>query len=99
MEYKYLGPRLGSNYRQWFVKDRGVRAETLYLQTVGDGARTPEAVAADFNVPLDAVLEAIHYCEANQPLLQLEWEEEETDIAAKGYRRPVPVSPNGQSTE
>jgi len=98
MDYKYLGPKRGSNYRQWFVKDRGIRAETLYLQTIGDNARTLEAVAADFGLPVEAVREAIHYCENNQDLLRQEWEEEEADIARK-YRRTDPVAPNGRQTD
>ena len=61
-QYKYLGPWRGSNYRQYFYKERKIRAEVLYRETVGLEPRTPEEVAQDYDVPVEAVLEAIHYC-------------------------------------
>jgi hypothetical protein len=97
MQYKHIGPRRGSYYRQYFVNGRGVRAQTLWLDTVGEDAKTPEQVADNYSVPVEAVREAIHYCEHNQALLRQEWEEEEADIRAKGYHRSPPTS-NGQPT-
>lgn len=34
-DYKYLGPREGSPYRQYFVKGSKLRAATLYAETRG----------------------------------------------------------------
>jgi uncharacterized protein (DUF433 family) len=68
--YKHLGPRPGSNYKQLFIKDRRIRAEVLYRQTIGPDPRTPNDVAADYNLPLEAVLEAIDYCTHNALVLQ-----------------------------
>jgi hypothetical protein len=90
--YKYLGPKRGSLYRQFFVLNR-MRAETLYLETIGDDARTPQEVAEDFDVPLEAVLEAIRYCEENESLLRQEWEEDEASIRAHGWDKPPVVPP------
>ena len=95
MEYKYIGPRRGSYYRQFFVNGRGVRAQTLWQETLGEDAKTPEQVADNHDVPVAAVLEAIDYCQRNQELLRQEWEEEEADIRAKGYRQSPSV--NGEA--
>jgi hypothetical protein len=90
--YQYLGPRRGSNYRQYFVKGRGgLRAETLHRHTVGTEPRTPEQVAKDFDLPVEAVLEAIRYCTENEPLLREEREEELASIRARGLDRPPSV--------
>ena len=83
-EYKYLGPRYRSNYRQFFYKGRGLRAETLYRETVGIDPRSPEQVAEDFDIPIEAVYEAIHYCTHNEDLLR---EEREADWADARARR------------
>lgn len=98
-EYKYLGPRYGSSYRQWFVKGRKIRAATLYGQTIGPEAQTPEEVAEDFDVPVEAVYEAIHYCTHNMDLLQKEWEEEEASIKAHGWDKPPYVPPDYRPAE
>ena len=41
-EYKYLGPKRGSLYRQDFVKGRNCRAQSVYLDIVGPEQMTPE---------------------------------------------------------
>jgi len=81
--YQFIGPRLGSNYRQWFVKDRKIRAEVLYGQLLGPDARTPEELASDYNLPPEAVWEAIDYCLHNEDVLQQDFDEEK---AAEGRR-------------
>ena len=98
-QYKYLGPWRGSNYRQFFYKDRKIRAETLYRQTVGVDPRTPEEVARDFEVPVEAVLEAIHYCTHNEELLRKEREEDLADIRARGLDKPPYVPPDYRPDE
>jgi hypothetical protein len=65
------------------VKDRWIAARTLYGQTVGDEARSPEEVASDYDLPLEAVLEAIAYCELNPPEIREDWEREESRITRK----------------
>jgi uncharacterized protein (DUF433 family) len=87
-EWKHLGPRQGSNYRQFFVKGRRIRAETLYRETVGEEPSTPEEVARDYDVPLEAVLEAIDYSIKNEDLLNQELDEDWADIRARGLDKP-----------
>lgn len=90
-QWKYLARKPGSNYQQLFVKGRNIRARTLYGATVpGEDypGRTPEEVAADFDVALDIVLEAIEYCKANPPEIRADWEMEEAIMEASGMNDP-----------
>jgi uncharacterized protein (DUF433 family) len=93
--YLHLEPRPCSNYRQLFIKGRRIRVEVLYRETVGLEPRTPEEVARDFDVPLEAVLEAIHYCEHNEDLLRQDRQRErERDKAV-----PAPDQVSSVKTE
>jgi hypothetical protein len=92
-EYEYLLPDYWSSYKGLFLKDkRKIRAEWIYGETVGEDARTPEQVAADFELPLQAVLEAIHYCEHNEEFLRQE-RERELAILEEYDRRQRPLMP------
>ena len=96
-DYRYLESRPGSNYRQLFLKladRRKIRAEHIYRLTVGPEPRTPEEVARDYNIPLESVHEAIHYCLHNEPLLREERDRELADIKARGLDKP-PFAPPG----
>jgi hypothetical protein len=93
--YQLLAPRAASNYRQLFVRDRSLRAETLYRATIGAEPRTPEEVAADFGVPLVAVHEAVHYCLHEAELLRQEREAVLSDIRSRGLDKPPYVPING----
>src|SRR5438876_11556958 len=81
--YKYLRPKPGSNYTQRFSKR--IRAEVLYRETVGLEPLSPEEVAREYNVPLEAVLESIDYCEKNKELLDAERAREWERIKASGH--------------
>lgn len=93
--YKYLEPRPGSNYRQWFVKGRRIRALILYRQTIGEEALTPEEVANDYDLPVEVVLEAIDYCQRHPDVLQRDWDMEEAGIRADEAKAPSPKPPVG----
>lgn len=96
--YRFLEPRPRSNYRQLWLKDRRIRAEILYRMTVGPEPRTPEEVAVDFDVPVEAVLESIAYCKRNTALLDAERGREEASIRELGLDRP-PYVPSIQSAD
>jgi hypothetical protein len=83
VEYKYLKSKPGSNYRQLFVNGR-IRAEILYRETVGLEPLTPEEVAREYNLPVEAVVEAIEYCRRNQELLNEERARETARIRSAG---------------
>src|SRR5713226_5729258 len=87
--YKYLTRKPKSVYKQLFIKDRWISARTLY----GKYAReeepmTPEDIAADYDLPLEAVLEAIAYCESNPPELAEDYAWEEARMEATGMNDP-----------
>lgn len=85
-EYRYLQPKRGSHYQQLAVSGR-IRAEILYRETIGPEALTPEEIAIAYGLPVEAVLEAIQYCEANPAVLDADRAREEATIAARGLDR------------
>jgi uncharacterized protein (DUF433 family) len=65
--YRYLEPHVGSGYKQLFVKGTKFRASIIYSAAYRRGDeddRTPEQVAEDYGIPVEAVYEAIRYCES-----------------------------------
>ncbi|MFL5244698.1 MAG: hypothetical protein ACJ8FY_21560 [Gemmataceae bacterium] len=76
--WKYLGPKPGSSYKQLFINGRGIAARTLYGAYMSEEfPRTPQQIAQDWDVPLEAVMEAIAYCQTDPPEIREDWEEEE----------------------
>jgi hypothetical protein len=98
-EYKYLKPKRGSRYRQLFFGR--IRAEVLYRETVNQEPLTPEEIAKEYKVPLEAVLEAIDYCVKNKDLLDAERACEDAKIkrpaATDGRMRLWPPAPKYES--
>jgi len=101
--WKYLEPRPGSFYRQLFVKGKRIRARVLYGWTLCEDPKlTPEEVAAEFDVPVEAVREAIAYCESNPPELEQDYRREEALTEAMGMNdlgylfHPTPKRPTLQ---
>src|SRR5882724_7662720 len=85
-QWKWLYHYPKSNYKQLSVKGTRIHAHTLYSQTVGADARTPEELAEDFGVPLEAVREAIEYVESDPPEIREDIEDEERMIAEAEQR-------------
>jgi hypothetical protein len=85
-EYRYLHPKRGSHYQQLAVNGR-IRAEVLYRETLGPDAMTPDEVAHAYNIPVEAVIEAIRYCESNPSVLDADRAREEATISARGLDR------------
>jgi uncharacterized protein (DUF433 family) len=86
--YKHLERRPGSNYKQLFVMGRRIRAEVLYRQTIGLEPRTAEEVAEDYDLPLEIVQEAIHYCIHHPEVLREDHDRE--DAKVRDYERMHP---------
>jgi uncharacterized protein (DUF433 family) len=87
--WKYLEPRPGSFYRQLWIKGRRIRAEILY----GDYMRaeepwSPEEIAEQYDLPLEAVKEAIAYCESNPPEIEGDHRREDALAEATGMNDP-----------
>jgi uncharacterized protein (DUF433 family) len=86
--YKYLIRKPKSAYKQLFIRDRWIRARTLYGLSVGEEAMTLEEIAADYALPLEAVQEAIAYCKSDPPEIRQDLEREEALMEATGMNDP-----------
>src|SRR5437879_13304094 len=87
--YRYLARKPKSVYKQLFIKDRWISARTLYGMYVNEEMpMKPEEIAADYSLPLEAVLEAIAYCESNPPELAQDWAREQAIMEASGENDP-----------
>jgi uncharacterized protein (DUF433 family) len=87
--YKYLGRKPKSVYKQLFIKERWIAARTLFgMYAREESPLTPEEIAADYDVPLEAVQEAIAYCESNPPELAEDYAREEAVMEATGMNDP-----------
>lgn len=95
--YTFLEPRPRSHYRQLWVKGRHLRAEVLYRLTVGAEARTPEEVAHDYDLPVEAVHEAMAYARHHHALLEAERAREFTRLQQLGLDQS-PAVPVDQPT-
>jgi uncharacterized protein (DUF433 family) len=92
--WTYLAPNPKSAYKQLFIKGTRIRAEVVYGLTVdGSEPMTPEEVAADFGIPLEAVQEAIAYCRSRPPEIEQDHRAEEALMQATGMKEPG--SPGG----
>jgi uncharacterized protein (DUF433 family) len=91
IKWQYLARKPGSNYQQLFIKGRNIAARTLYGLTFASEdwpGRTAEELATDYQLPLQAVQEALAYCEAKPAEIQADWEMEEALMAATGMNDP-----------
>src|SRR5262249_41526350 len=89
--WQHLARKPGSHYQQLFVKGTRIAARVLYSYYLpGEDwpARTPEEIAADFQLPLEAVHEAIAYCQSKPPEVRDDWEKEEALVEASGANHP-----------
>ena len=89
--WKHLAPKPGSHYRQLFIKGTRIAARILYGQSLDgeDGpGRSPEQLAEDFDLPVEAIREAIAYCQSDPPEIREDWEREEALMEATGMNDP-----------
>lgn len=74
-----------------FIKGTRIAAWVVYsYYTPGEDwtGQTVEEIALGFNLPVDAVREAIEYCASNPPELREDWEREEAITEATGMNEP-----------
>src|SRR5262249_35764731 len=87
--WQCLAPNPKSAYKQLFIKGTRIRAEAVYGLTVdGSEPLSPEEVAAEYGLPLEAVREAIVYCQSDPPELAQDRAAEEALMAATGMDDP-----------
>src|SRR5437870_207021 len=88
--WKHLAPNPKSAYKQLFVKATRIRARVLYgLYVSAEEPMTPAEIAADYNLPLEAVQEAIAYCQTNPPEIAEDFQREERIMEATGMNDPT----------
>ncbi len=75
-QYKYLVSRPHKWKKQLYVKGRGNLSARGVVGALYSNGLTPEQVAKDFDLPIEAVLECIQYYEENKELVDAEVREE-----------------------
>jgi uncharacterized protein (DUF433 family) len=86
--YVHLAPNPKSAYKQLFVKGTRIRARVLYGWYACEEPMTPDEIAREFGLPVEAVHEAIAYCESNPPELLDDYVREEALSEAAGMNEP-----------
>jgi uncharacterized protein (DUF433 family) len=86
-KYEHLAPNPKSSYRQLFLKGRRIRAWVIYCDHVAQDM-TAEEIAADRDLPVEAVREAIAYCASNPPEVRGDLIREEAHMRAAGMFEP-----------
>jgi uncharacterized protein (DUF433 family) len=88
-KWKYLGPKPGSAYKQLFIKGTRIMARIIAATCHDEeNPRTPEEIAHDFNIPVEAVREAIAYCDSKPPEIEEDWQHEEALIRERILKDP-----------
>lgn len=87
-EWKYLEKRPHPWRKQLYLKGRRLKAFDLWANMIANDM-TPEEVADNWDVPLEAVRESIQYCETYQDLLKQEAETERRHLEERG----IPLEP------
>jgi uncharacterized protein (DUF433 family) len=81
--WNHLEPNPKSSYKQLFVKGTRIRARVLYAEAMNDEEpRTPEQIAEDYALPIEAVHEAIAYCQSNSPEIEDDFRRDEALMEA-----------------
>ena len=89
-EWKYLERRPGSSYQQLCIKGKRIWVWTLYCEFMSEkDPRTPEQLADDWGVPLEAVQEAIEYGQSDPPELREDQRKQDLLHEASGMNDPA----------
>jgi uncharacterized protein (DUF433 family) len=91
-----------SSYKQLSIKGRRIKARTVWGALGSDPElQTVEQVAQNYGIPVEAVNEAVAYCESNPPELLQDYAYDEALMEASGMNdpnykynpKPKPISP------
>jgi uncharacterized protein (DUF433 family) len=78
-----------SSLKQLSIKGRRIRARTLYGRYMSEEEpRTIEEIATDYELPIEAVREAIAYCQSDPPEIREDIACEEALMKAAGLHDP-----------
>lgn len=81
--WQYLVQRPNPWRKQLAIKGRKLLAATVWRDLAAN-AMIPEEAAENWDFPIAAIQEAIHYCKTYQDLLKLEAEEEQQRLQERG---------------
>jgi uncharacterized protein (DUF433 family) len=84
--WKHLVRNPRSWHRQLYIKDRNLTVRQL-IGTVRANGLSPETAAADLDLPVDAVREALDYAEQHPELLNYEAAYERLILEQEGHGR------------
>ncbi len=88
-QYKFLERNPKSNYKQLFIKGTKIFARTLYGRYMSEEEpMTPEEIAEDYSLPIEAVREAIAYCDTDPVAIRQDFAREEAIMEATGMNDP-----------
>jgi uncharacterized protein (DUF433 family) len=88
-QWQYLERDPKSSYTQLSIKGRRIRARTIYGAYMNaEEPQTIEEIAEDRDLPIEAVREAIAYCETNPPEIERDFRYEEALMEASGMNEP-----------
>ncbi len=89
IQYQYLARDPMASYKQLSIKGRRIRARTLYgLYMNAEEPMTVEEIAANYTLPIEAVKEAIAYCDSKPPEIDEDFRYEEAIMEATGMNDP-----------
>lgn len=89
-EWKYLERRPGSSYQQLCIKGKRIWAWTLYCEVMSEKEpRSPQQLAEDWGIPVEAVEEAIEYCGSDPPEIREDHRKQELLREAIGMNDPA----------
>lgn len=81
--WHYLVARPHPWRRQLYIKGHKLLASTVWQDKIVN-EMTPEQAAENWDLPLPAIDEVIHYCESHRDLIKLEADEERYRLEEKG---------------
>ena len=90
-QWQYLVERSHPWRRQLSIKGRNMTAAQL-VGAMKTNGMSSAAAAEDYDLPIEAIEEAVRYCDTEAELLTLEADEERRRLIERGYRlEPPPV--------
>ena len=82
-QWQYLEKRLHPWRQQLYFKGKKLKAFDVWMDMMVN-KDTPQEAAENWDLSLDAVMEAIEYCQTHQELLNQEAEEERLYLEERG---------------
>ncbi|MEL6353083.1 MAG: DUF433 domain-containing protein [Cyanobacteria bacterium J06627_28] len=77
--WRFLEPRTDTWRKQLYFRGKRLRASSVYFEMLAN-KMTPEEAAEDWELSLEAVLEAVEYCEMHEELIAAEAQRERASL-------------------